>query len=335
MLSLILGTPIAKIKGGALNGQTLHIYNPPEEKSTYKLNDPGLKVSDDRDIKRLIIESMTERDQEKLTPDDIAYLLLPDEEKRVLVGKEAIHLNPFLKKIKKLIPEFLRKEIYLPDSVIEPIMNTNKHEYYAVFGPSGAGKSYYIGKMLERVREEEHEIMKKNKDYEPKTIFIFTRVGSDESFDEKKLAPFIRINATDPDTIEELIETNPSPEMFKDSIVIFDDISTIPNKEANKIIRTLSDGILETGRHQNINGLWTNHIIRDKNNTKHMHNEATSLTFFPQSNKNSILTYFKDVCAFTKKDIDKLERAADKSRWLTLLRTYPNCVLYEHGAYLV
>ncbi len=337
MLSLVKGEPIAKISKGDLDGQIIRIYNPEPDSKVDHFLKFGLKVENDCTLRDMIMADCKEVCK---LEQDFRDLLLEDRktfDKTVSMLKKSGTKDKMLtnvvvlrSKIDEQVDEKLKSEIYCVESRFNQIINIDKHQTFACFGPSGSGKSYYIGKMLEEFREYEKEHKLK-----PKDIFIFSRVDKDSSFDEEKLKPVFRIQTSGQKNEEAIIDNIPEPHMFNDSLVIFDDITTISNKRVRDIVKCLSDKILETGRHHSITGFWTNHIIRDKNNTKHIHNEATSLTFFPQSNFNAVEAYFKDIQGFTKRDIEKLKRISENSRWITLLKSYPNMVLYENGGYLV
>lgn len=337
MLSFVKGQPIAKVVSGPLSGEILYIYNiddyPEDQKKTDAklMKQFGLSVEDDKDIKQIIFNNLPKKELNKITKKEKEIILNSDSDSEDLEELKVAEKNKIEKikdKIKNEIPEHLKREVYCIDCKFQPIVDPERHQSFAVFGPSGSGKSYYISKLLEdyRAKEKAHNL-------EPKDIFMFSRIGSDASFDEKKLKPFVRIN-TGRGSEDSFKKYPPEPSNFNNSIVIFDDITTISNRFVRATVQDLSNKILETGRHDDITGFWTNHVIRDKGNTKYIMNEATSLTFFPQSNLPAVLGYFKGCVGFNAQQLDRLKEISKKSRFISLLRTRPQCILYEQGAWL-
>ena len=133
---------------------------------------------------------------------------------------------------------------------------------------------------------------------------------------------------------EELLENPIQPEELQNSLVIFDDIDTIPDKKLNEAVRSLRDDLLETGRSYNIYMCNTSHQLMNYKHTRTLLNESTAVTFFPKSGSSyHIKRFLKEYCGLEKKQIQKILELP--SRWVTINKVYPCFILYEKGAFLL
>jgi hypothetical protein len=191
----------------------------------------------------------------------------------------------------------------IPDPEIE-------RQIIYVFGPSGSGKSTYAKKYID-------EWKKKHKDGD---IYLFSALKEDKSIDELKPK---RIKITDT-LVDEPLET----EMFKDSMVIFDDIDVIRDKGHKEAVYTILNGILETGRHFNIDCVLTNHLPSNGADTRRILNECHSITYFPHAGAGAQQRRFlENYAGLDIKEIKKLKKL--NSRWATIFKTYPMSVMAE------
>lgn len=213
------------------------------------------------------------------------------------------------------------KEIRLfGKGILFPIYDPDaKRECDYVSGISGAGKSTYAAARAEQWLYSHPD----------GKVFMFSELKEDPAFDH---IPLTRILIND----ELLDPENPvRPEEFKDSLVIFDDIDAIIEPKLLKAVRKIRDRILSIGRHDNISVISTTHLLCNGHETKGPLQEATSVTVFPQSGNgiDNMRLYFSKKCGLPKVTVDKI--LSTKSRWVTHRKTYPNCIVYEHGAYLL
>ena len=82
------------------------------------------------------------------------------------------------------------------------------------------------------------------------------------------------------------------------------------------------------GRHYNISIIFTSHIICNGLETKGILNEAHSITIFPNNMGNRSLKYVLDsYLGLDKRQIEKIKNF--DSRWMTIIRTYPQSLLTE------
>lgn len=199
------------------------------------------------------------------------------------------------------------------------IPNIDTREVPFIAGPSGSGKSTYAANYIKMFKK----IFPKN------DIFVFSRLAEDPVID-----------ALDPTRIiidESLIE-NPidaTSELSEGSLVLFDDIDTVQDKKLKDAISKLKNDILEIGRHSNIYCVNTSHLINsnDKKDARTMMNECHSLTVFPKSGSAYQIKYaLKNYFGLSPQQIQEILDLP--SRWVTLFKSYPQCVLHEKGCYI-
>jgi len=185
-----------------------------------------------------------------------------------------------------------------------------------ITGASGSGKSYYTREYCEQYK----------KMYPKNIIYLFSSVNDDSSIDKIKTIKRFVLD-------DKFINEPMTAEDFKNSMCIFDDTDCITNKALRNKINGILNMLLETGRHFNTSVIYTSHVANAGLDTKKILNESHSITFFPASLGGRSLKYLLDnYLGFDKEQIKKIK--AIKSRWVTVVKTYPMVVLYQHGAYL-
>ena len=200
-----------------------------------------------------------------------------------------------------------------------PLFDPNlERECDYIAGVAGVGKSTYAS---DRARLY-HELYPDNK------IFNFTEVRDDPAYADLPIT-YITIN-------DELMnkEDPVRPEEFEDSMVIFDDIDAIVDDKLLKAVRKIRDRMLSIGRHSRICVITTTHMLCNGHETKVPLAEARSITFFPQSGSmlGNIKTYLEKHAQLPKPMVEKTMNL--RSRWATHVKSYPACILHEHGIYL-
>src|SRR5579859_1245402 len=146
-----------------------------------------------------------------------------------------------------------------------PLPSSKPEQCYAA-GPNGSGKSYYISKYMTLWRQI----------FPDHPIWVISDLKEDPVIDKVKGVQRIPLN-------ESIIDDPLKPEEFKDSLVVFDDIDSIADKDIAKAVNTLKDSLLKTSRHHNAYVLVTNHMICDYGKTRIIINECRNITVFPKS----------------------------------------------------
>lgn len=222
----------------------------------------------------------------------------------------------------------LNKEIFLDNSdlTIVPVPDHEregkyikpKRECLYMSAPSGGGKSTYVANYAIQYKK----LFPKSK------IYMFSRVAKDPSVDDKIKVKRILIN-------ENLVENPIEPSELKNSLVIFDDIDTIPNKEERKVVSQIRKDLLQTGRHEDVYVASTSHQITNYLETRDILTESRGVTFFPQSGDVHHIEYFLKKYGGIRKQ-EEIDRILGlPSRWITLYKSFPMFILHEQGVILL
>ena len=114
--------------------------------------------------------------------------------------------------------------------------------------------------------------------------------------------------------------------------------SHMNKEECDKIIKLkvykLLNEMLEIGRHHNVSVIFTSHNATMGLDTKRILNECHSITLFHKNLGGKTSKYLLDGYVGMDKDqIKKLKKV--NSRWVTILKTYPQMVISEKEAYVL
>lgn len=207
----------------------------------------------------------------------------------------------------------------VPAETIQQIPDKKKERgIYYITGASGSGKSYYTMNLVNEYK----------KMYPKNDLFLLTSVEPDGSaIDKIKGLKRFKLD-------ESFLKEPFKIEDFKNCMVIFDDTDAISNKPLKQKLTALLDLILDTGRHTNTSCIYTSHIANAGLQTKHILSEAHSITIFPKTLGGRAMKYLLDnYLGLDKQQIKKLKRV--DSRWVTIVKTYPMCVLGEKQCYIL
>lgn len=214
---------------------------------------------------------------------------------------------------------FIELNMLKPKETVQHIPNKKRErDVLYISGQSGSGKSYYTMKYANEYR----------KMYPKNPIYLFSSLNEDKSSIDK-VKDLKRIKLT-----PELLTTDLKTSDFKDSLVIFDDTDVIRDKAMRLKVLSVLNMLLETGRHSRTSVILTYHLPTNGLETRRILNEAHSVTIFPANCGGRAMKYLlENYFGMSKEDIKKVKKLP--SRWVTLLKTYPNVVLYEKGAYVL
>jgi len=203
------------------------------------------------------------------------------------------------------------QDIKLSSGRFQPCMNYNSERFVGyIVGASGSGKSFYIKEWVKEYR----------KKYKKNAVYLFSSLSEDETLDEIKP---LRISLDD-----EFIKDPVDLELYKDSLVIFDDTDAIANKKLKEKVYIYLNQMLNLGRHFNIS-LWVvNHTpTGNRSESKTILNECHTITFFP-ANFNRQLSYLlENYAGLDTNMIKKIKNM--ESRWITIYRHYPQVLISD------
>ena len=159
-------------------------------------------------------------------------------------------------------------EICLDDNHLFQLMPFKHRERTTMFvaSESGAGKSFFTREWAKQY----HKMYPKN------PIYLISYLEQDKTLDSFK--EIIRIDAFNPRFLEESLQLDLQLE-FSDSLVIFDDIDCVVNKNAKQKIYGLLNKMLCIGRHFGISVAYVGHELYNGPQLKAILNESMSITF--------------------------------------------------------
>jgi len=198
-----------------------------------------------------------------------------------------------------------------------PLLNFNRNERLYVTGSSGSGKTYFSTELIKQYL----------KHYKNNNLIIIS--GVDVNEDLQDLEPSI-IDPVD------LVQEPLRDDEIRDSIILFDDVLSIPNKLVRNNIIAVINNLMETNRHTNTTLIIINHLINDFHNTRKILNESSSITFFPKSSaKNNIKKYLKTYEGLNDKLIRKIVNLPSRAVSLYKGSELGEYILYERGCFMI
>ena len=330
-ISLKNGLPMGIIKGGQHDGEIIYLLDkdskPKCDHKNCKHNNcakcikagcmcaSGGEKKIDTDDMELLIENFFKHMKGRVN-----FVKL-DKLQRALINKERPtdrDLEVLYDEAMSLLDGSKGKEVILPDGAeIKPIFDTTKErQVFYVTGMSGSGKSTYVSKLVEIY----HKLFPNN------SIYLFSNKPEDPALDKFDYVKRIKL---DDSLVDDPIQL---PEL-KNSLVIFDDIEAIPNKQLANEMDRLRDMILQQGRSYKVSFCYVSHLANNYKQTRTILNECHAITIFPaMCTKYSLKYLMEKYFGFGKHDLSKL--LSLPSRWVTIHKA-PVFVLYEKGGYLL
>ena len=203
-----------------------------------------------------------------------------------------------------------------PDSsfLLLPCPLKDKREIFYVAGASGSGKSYQARGIAERYK----------KLFPDREIYLISKLDEDETLDTMKTGRPKRINV-------KTLETDPITdiEIFKNSLVIFDDYDTFPDP-MGKIVQRLIDDIATMGRHHNISMMCLSHYLTNYKKTRLLLNEASHYIVYPQATSFHALKHL--LASHVGMEPDEVKALKKMGRWVCIHKCYPQWLVAEHEA---
>jgi len=185
-----------------------------------------------------------------------------------------------------------------------------------VGGPSGCGKSSVTAQYV-REWVDEHPNQK---------VYLFSTHDGEKAYAE---LPMIQIELDD-----EFLEDPPTLEELKGSLLVFDDVDQLQNRQLQKAVSAVIADVLANGRKYDIWVVSLAHMMCNGHQTRLQILESTRIVIFPGGaasyhNERLLRTY----CGLSKKNIAAV--LSSPSRWVCISRTAPMYILTEDECYLL
>lgn len=185
-----------------------------------------------------------------------------------------------------------------------------------VCGTSGMGKSTMLASYARKFQR-----MFKNQ-----PVFMISRKQSDPAYAGIKLSRPILDESLASDPIDIQCDDIPNTCLF-----VFDDYDTFPDVIQKPINKLLAD-ILETGRAKNIYCAISSHLITKPGHHDNsiLYNEMHRLVFSPRGgNRPALMRVLENQIGLTRKQAEQI--LEEKSRWVTIGKSYPQYMVVDHG----
>lgn len=203
-----------------------------------------------------------------------------------------------------------------PDSsfLLLPSAKKDKREIFYVAGASGSGKSYQARGIAERYK----------KLFPEREIYLISKLEHDETLDTMKTGKpkRIRVSTLESSPIDDI-------EVFKDSLVIFDDYDTFA-APLDKIVMKLIDDIATMGRHHNISMMCLSHYLTNYKKTRLLLNESSHYIVYPQATSYHALKHL--LGSHVGMSQDEVKALKTMGRWVCIHKCYPQWLVAEHQA---
>ena len=200
------------------------------------------------------------------------------------------------------------------DDKIE-VVPTPTNERIIIGGPAGSGKSYWAA-MYARLWQKLHP---------EGIIHIFVRQADDPAYEGIDFEEIV-VNS-------DILGQDLGIFDFVDTLVIFDDMDNLQDKDVIDYIHKLLNDLMACGRKQNIYVMYVTHIFKNRFKTQVALNESNKIVFFNGMGDRGNVGVLKDYAQMSKEEVNRL--IAIKSRWCCLERKRPRYVVHEKGIFLV
>lgn len=202
-----------------------------------------------------------------------------------------------------------------------------------LFGMSGSGKTYYLNDILKKMINSWGTSINNILFFSKKNIEDEDSISNNIKHNKK----FHQINLLDETMIVKPYDlmNDEDKREFQDSIVIFDDISTLSSrdklhKKIKENVVEIQHDLLEVSRYLNTTILITEHSSCSGTlSSKTLVNESTHYVLFPQNGMGVYFRLLNHYLGLNKKQIDKLKDMCSDSRTLVIRKSVPSMYMTE------
>lgn len=263
-------------------------------------------------------------DEEKFTEKEIKDGMIMYKMNKKFSNENSYDAEKYKKIIKKISDSYSKnKFLEAYNGKFEFIPSFQSERIY-ICGPSECGKSYQVARYIEKYKK-----------YHPKNKVYLISDTNDKNDEINKYTQsipleFINNSIRKLKKYEKRIENPITPEDFQDSLVIFDDVDSITDKETYKSVLSLNDQIFKKGRHHNTSIIRTNHKCTENGgDTIYSLNNSQVIIVYPMAGnhaaiKNVIRTYF-GVNNEVGNDIVSMN-----TRWVAIRKSSPLTMISEN-----
>lgn len=182
-------------------------------------------------------------------------------------------------------------------------------------GQGGSGKSYHTAQYI----KEYHKMYPKN------GIYLFSLVQDDPSINKKYIK---RID------LNKLLETGLMLEDLKNTLICYDDIDCVRDRNLRDKLVRLANSIMEMGRHHQITFCYLSHLSCKGHQTRTILNEASHITIFPKfCNFNNLKYLMYNYVGLTKEQLQDILKLNGRS--ITYIKVFPPVLFSKEKAWVL
>jgi len=196
-----------------------------------------------------------------------------------------------------------------------------------IAGASGVGKSSFSAQF----------VLEYHIKYPENKIYMYSTHQAEHAYSRLPIE-YQELKTLLPDSIPPPGSNSPSNEPptvqdFKNSLVLFDDVDNLQDKNLQNAVNGLQSDLLANGRKYHVSVMIIAHQLMNYKQTRNILSECYRVVFFPQSSKYHVNRYLKTYAGIQKSDIDRIMNT--RSRWICLQTTVPNIVMAEHDVFIL
>ena len=217
------------------------------------------------------------------------------------------------------------------DNFFSPVPYVKDNEIsaisYFIAGVSGSGKSHYTSQLVNNIltlkRFNNIGHLKEAAD-----VYLITSAVLDDPAYEKSLKKYFKLDINHDDFF------NLTFSDFKNCIVIFDDVTSMSNKNTEIFIARLQKSIGENSRKSNVAMVSISHQSRDFNKTKYLIHEANYYVLFPHASWNDSKKFLKSYLDYDDNQLKKIKKISTKTRGICIHKCCPIYTISDKLIYL-
>lgn len=300
-ISTLSGIPVAFYKDDNKKTQIIYYNDKSNESNSNELSNDEIMT---------IIEQYLKNSNGRITMKTIHEL------QNSLINKIPPHDMKLKKMYSELLKEHNNNSIVIKKGGVFPIFNPKKErEVYHIAGMSGSGKSTVTREIIKSY----HKLYPKNR------ILFLSNKLEDPAIDDLKYVIRLQLN-------DELVNDPLDLREIKNTLVIYDDVEYVKNKDLKNELDRLRDMILQQGRSSHISFVYITHLLNDYKNTRIILNECDKSIIFPKYTSAYSLKYLLEKYYGLDKETIKKLRTLD-SRWVCIQKI-PPCIIYDKGVFI-
>jgi hypothetical protein len=193
-----------------------------------------------------------------------------------------------------------------------PFIENEQRTAVYISGISGSGKSTSAAKYIDELRDLE--------DFKHYRVYFITNNSTEDKAFEN-MDGFYKLD------INDLYECNVHPSEFRESIVLFDDWTSIADKKIKEFVESLLKQLLENTRKNKTQIIVVNHMTQDYSKTRSIISECESYFLYPQFNMNSVLKFLRSYLDLDNAQLEMIKKL--DTRVLFIRKSAPRYIISE------